>query len=202
MPRAANSASRIATVFFLVLFCVLVWFVAPLFLPVWKWRNLDFAEVAAKHHRDESKLKTEFDVVLRFRPRGNNYADPLSWQIVTMKPEWNQVYERQLDEDHLLVRCALLSDRSGEPPSEIYVGASYKDRYFRAKVWRLPPGALGFGKTRPVVVYQAMSFEKMSIGEAQMLDVQLTGRDWEDDDLIAERDDGWDPAAAPTPVGN
>lgn len=193
MARAQNSSGgRIATVFFLGLFGVLAWFLAPFAFPVYKWMHVDFAKLAEQHrekqHASLALLSTEFTFTLAYLPRGER--DPHPWAIVKMNPPWGDAtadpYE---DEEQFLRRCVIISDRNGGPPSQLHLGSGhYKDLYFTAKGWRLPPGSLGKTRARPVILYQASTFDKIPYAEAEMYHYAITQtKEW-------EQDDDWAPA--------
>jgi hypothetical protein len=189
---AKPSSPKYVVFIFIGIALVVSWFIAPMFLPMWKWQNVDFHKIATERNLDESVLKTEFDATVRFNPRA--LGDPIPWQIVRMSPEWGSVADANEDEAGLLVRCSLIGDRTGEPPGGLWVGNTARDRYFRMKVWRFPPGMFGLNDKRPVLLYQAMTLEKLSIGEAQGLDLEL--RVVVNDDFWDGRDDGWSKEAA------
>jgi hypothetical protein len=165
---------------------------------MWRWQHVDFPTIARDAHLDEKLVRKKYEVVFRYAPRGNNEDDPFAFQIVTMHPTWLSTDERNhADEDHTLVRCCAISDKTGQPPSKLFIGGTYKDRYFRATAWRLPPGSFGMGKKRPVLLYIGMSLEKLSLGEISMLDPEINrSGTWQNDDEWEERDDGWDPVEA------
>lgn len=183
---------------FIVIALVIAWFCAPLFLPIWKWRNVDFKMLASEFKIEEKLISQQYDATVRYAPRDNSDLDPYPFQILTMTPEWqSQDPEHREDENKLLVRCTFVSDKTGQRPSDLMIGNTFKDRYFTAKVWRLPPGALGFGTTRPVLIYEAVSLEKVSLGQCDMFDMEIRrGNVWENDDIWEDRDDGFDPASA------
>jgi hypothetical protein len=198
VARPESSTSRILVVFAVILLGIIGFFIAPMFLPMWRWRNLDFHQLATDKKVDEGLLKQEYLVKFRYAPRGNNDEDPCPFQILTMTPAWNSFEpDKRENEDHLLVRCTVISDKTGAPPSALIIGGSYKDRYFTAKCWRLPPGSFGKPSGRPVLLYRSLTLDKVSYGDADMLDTELRrGGNWESDDLWEDRDDGWDPIRA------
>ncbi|MBA3710271.1 MAG: hypothetical protein H0W83_15780 [Planctomycetes bacterium] len=187
---AGSSSSKIATLIVLVPLALLAWYLAPMALPVWRWRNMDFREQSKKLNIPEAMLKKEFDMRVRFHPRGD--GDPFPFQLISMDPTWLSADEKtHNDEDHLMVRCTLISDRSGNPPSSLFLGSTYKDRYFKTHGWRFPPGAFGLDKRRPVVIYQGDTFDKLSIGDAEVLDTEVNygAGKWTNDDK--DPDDGF-----------
>jgi hypothetical protein len=190
---AGSSSSKIATLIVIVPLLAVAWFLAPLALPVWRWQNMDFLQLAKKTGMKEGELKREFDMRVRYQPRGAGDKDPTPYQIISMDPPWASVDDKNNDEDHLLVRCTFISDRSGNPPSTLFLGSTFKDRYFKVHGWRFPPGTFGFNKTRPVVVYQGDSIEKMSIAEADVIhnEIGLGQVKWANDDT--DIDDGFRP---------
>ena len=105
------------------------------------------------------------------------------------------VHPGEEDETELLVRCTFISANDGKPPGTAFINNTYKDRYWKVQGFRLPPGSLGHNVKRPVVVYDVMSRELMDITNADM--TRRTVQNWENDDLWPERDDGWEPPAAP-----
>jgi hypothetical protein len=198
VARPESSTSKVLVVFAIVLGCVGAYFVAPMFLPMWRWQNVDFHKLATDLKLDERLLRQEYDVVFRYAPRSNDDADPIPFQILTMAPTWQSLDEKNREnEEHLLVRCSVMSDRNGAPISAFYIGNTFKDRYFRAKCWRLPGGLFGKPAKRPILIYRALSFEKIPIGVADMQDSEIrNSKIWENDDLWEERDDGWDAGIA------
>ncbi|MBA3847057.1 MAG: hypothetical protein H0X45_10470 [Planctomycetes bacterium] len=196
--RPESSTSRVVAVMFIVIALVIAWFCAPMFLPMWKWRHVDFKKLAAEYKVDEKLISMQYQATVRYAPRGNSDLDPYPFQILTMTPDWqSQDPENRENEDHLLVRCTFVSDKAGTMPSSLMIGNTFKDRYFKAKVWRLPAGALGFGTTRPVLIYDSLSLDKVTMGESDMFDSEIRkSGTWENDDLWEERDDGFDPGVA------
>ncbi len=167
---------------------VLGWYISPLFLPMWRWQNLDFEKIAKEKGVPVAELQRQYQVVIRHAPRGE--GDPTPWQIMTMDPPWEKA-----DEDKLMVRVSAVSDRTGEPPSAFKLGSGHRrDRYFSATAWRLPPGSCGFNAKRPVVVYDAGSFDKLDVPQAEMMDAHVHQDRWPNDD--EEVEDGWEPAGA------
>jgi hypothetical protein len=175
---AGAVSSKMATIVVVIPLLVLAYFLAPMALPVWRWQHLnDWTEVAKKLAISEKEAKQEYKVVMRYNPRGD--TDPYPWQIISMDPPWVSINDKRDDEDHVLVRCTLISDRDGGPPSKLFLGsggpAAYKDRYWKGVVWRFPPGAFGFGFSRPLVVYRGDMWEKMEIAEAEALHTDIGG---------------------------
>jgi hypothetical protein len=194
MPAGTNkNVAFIAVIAVLVPCLVGLWFAAPMFLPMYRWVHVDTAQIAAASGIPKAKLETPFKMRVRYNPRGE--GDPLPWQIMSMDPPWIQVYPDAEDETDILVRCAFLSGNDGQPPGTTFINSTFKDRYFRVDAIRLPPGSLGQNAKRPVVVYDRMSLDKMSISDADM--AHRTAQYAENDDLWPERDDGWSPPEAP-----
>lgn len=176
-------SARIAAIAVIIPLLIVAWYVAPLFLPVWRWQYLDFEKLAKEKAVPVAELSRQFTVVVRHAARGDN--DPVPWQIVSMTPAWDKA-----DEHEYLVRATVVSDRSGAPPSQLLLNSGHRrDIYFRATAWRLPPGSLGFNAKRPVIVYDGGSFEKLDISQAEAAAGNIKDGHWENDDL--EVDDGW-----------
>ncbi len=193
------AAGTSKSVSFIAIICILIpcligaWFAAPNFLPMFWWTKVDLPAIASANSIPLATLSTQFDIEVRYNPRGE--GDPVPWQIITMKPAWNTLYPKAEDEELALIRCTFISQNDGEPPSTTFINSTFKDRYFKAKAVRLPPGTLGFNAKRPVVIYERMALEKMSIGEAMRS--QDTVIKWDNDDEWQGRDDGWSPPQAP-----
>lgn len=188
-----KNVAFIATIAVLIPMLVGVWFALPMFAPVYLWTKVDLRSIATAAKTDQAKLGTQFQIRVRYQPRGE--GDPLPWQILSMTPAWSSVYPGAEDEENLLVRCTFVSGNDGAPPSTTFINNTFKDRYFRATGIRLPPGSLGFNAKRPVVVYNQLDLAKMSITEADM--AQRSAAAWQSDDDWDERDDGWKPPVQP-----
>ncbi len=183
----SSSASRLATFVLIIPLLIGAYLIAPLFLPVWRWQNLDFAAIALRTGKPEAKLRQEFTATVRLKARAD--GDPASYQIIRMEPEWGSL-DGNRDEEKLLVRCVFMSDRTGRPPSSLYIaGSSWKDTYFTCRVWRLPAKAVGVVPNRPVVIFQSASLDKLEIGAAQVLNDEVSNRGWDNDDN--DVDDGF-----------
>ncbi len=169
-----------------------MWFAAPSFLPMYWWTKVDLNAIARSSGIPRSQLETLFDLRVRYEPRGE--GDPLPWQIINMTPAWVSVYPNAESEEALLVRCTLLSQNDGQPPSTTFINSTYKDRYFKVKGYRLPPGTNGSNAKHPVVIYERMSLETMGITDADSTRTMV--KMWESEDLWQDRDDGWE---APVP---
>jgi hypothetical protein len=172
-----SSSSRIATILVVIPLLALVWFLAPLALPVWRWRNMDFEELAKKTQIPVKELQQEYKVIARYEPRSD--TDPCPWQLIQMDPPWSSTNDKHTDEDHLLVRCTFVSDRDGTGPSKLFLGsggpAAYKDRYWKAICWRFPNGSFGFNHYRPVLIYRGDSLEKCDLSTSEPLATEIGG---------------------------
>jgi hypothetical protein len=190
-----TSTSKIATIIVLIPILAALWYAAPWFLPMWRWQNVDFEEIARKNAEagyTQKKLEQEFDFLVYYNPRGGRGSkDPCPFQIITMTPTWKSVYPNGIDEFELLVRISLVDDRDGNPIDKIWVGSIAEEGFFKIQGWRLPPGSCGKPKGRPVVVYKGLSMEKLDLSKAISLMGEVKSR--ENDDLWEERDDGWYP---------
>src|SRR3954469_2138920 len=121
--RPESSTSRILVIFAIIVVGVLAWFIAPMFLPMWRWKNIDFTQIAKDKKVDEKLLRQEYDVIMRYEPREKRDDDPTPYQIISMSPDWQSMDpEKRENEDHLLVRAYVMSDKNGMPPSGLYVG--------------------------------------------------------------------------------
>ncbi|MFM2091940.1 MAG: hypothetical protein RLZZ127_2429 [Planctomycetota bacterium] len=190
-----SSVSRIALMIALIPVAVIIYYIATLFLPVWFWRNVDFQALAAQTGIPEAKLRTEYQMVIRYHPRGA--GDPVPFQILNMTPAWADVDPNHEDETNVAVRVSLKGDRSGEPISDLILGSGgpngYRDRYFKVTAYRLPGGLFQTPPTRPLVIYKAQSLQKLDVSGAIQWDTQLKSREWGDDDGWEGRADGWMP---------
>lgn len=194
MAKAKNSASSIITLFILAVFGVVAWFISPMFLPIYRWQHVDFARIAAEATKRGIPTTTalaakEFDVEFAYTPRGP--GDPRPWVLLTMTPTWAEASgDESNDEVGKAVRCNVIGERTGLSVSEFLLGSNhYKDRFFQAKAWRLPPGSISLDPERPTILFKGGSLEKMEYGKAESLNFAL--RDpgvWEPDD------DGWEVA--------
>lgn len=188
MPAGTNkNVAVIAVIAVMVPILIGAWFALPMFAPMYLWTKVDLGRIATAKGIDKAKLETQFQMQVRYHPRGE--GDPLPWQIIRMTPEWASVHPGQEDEAELLVRCTFVSGNDGAPPSTTFINNTFKDRYFTVTGIRLPPGSLGFNAKRPVVVYNQLDLSKMSITDADM--TQRTIGAWESDDEWEDRDDGW-----------
>lgn len=197
MAKAKTSASGIITLFLFALFGVGAWFISPMFLPVYRWRNVEFATIAAEATRrgtptTTALVSTEFDVEFTYASRGP--GDPHPWLLLAMTPTWAEATDDEAnDESGRAIRCNVIGERTGESVSQFLLGSNhYKDRFYRARAWRLPPGALpGFGSERPIILFKGGTLEKLEYTRAEVLHFALRDpKIWELDD------DGWAPAKA------
>lgn len=191
--------AKLALIAVLIPIGIIAWLAAPYVLPMWKWQHLDgknaWARIAKEKGIPEANLRKEFQVILRHAPRNGTGRDPIPWQLVSMSPAWIDVDpDKHEDETGVLVRCSVISDRDGTPPSDLWVGANQDEKFFKVTVWRFPPGSFGRNAKRPVLVYQAGTLERLSIGDGQGLKGQVTSM--ESDDKWEERDDGFGSPAA------
>ena len=192
MATPSKNGSRLALIVILIPLGFLAYYLSPLVLPLWRWENMEnkWEELARSSGLPQTKLKQTYEVVARYKPRGDN--DPVPWQILTSEP----VYDPQNDEEHHIVRATLISDHSGSPPSKLRLGSgNYRDIFFKGKAWRFPAGSFGFNKFHPVVVYDDWNFDKLPSNEAYRWDGEMKETTkWTDDD--ADIEDGYKPAGA------
>ena len=167
----SKKVARIITVFFLVIVSVIGWFVAPFILPVWRWQHVKWEDLSVSHQATVEELQHVHSFTLRYNPRAK--GDPLPWQVIVKRPEETPKWSvdpdgNPVDEYQTLVRVELLNDRTGLPPGEMFLGGTKWDKYFRVKGWRFKAGSINQSKhTRPVILYQGGSFEKMPLAEAK-----------------------------------
>jgi hypothetical protein len=210
MARAKEPKAHIYVILLIVVVIIGI-IAAPRLLPLYRWFMLDFAEIAAKHKVKESDVRTVHEVTIRYDPRGDD--DPSPWQLLSFEgkttPPWATTASGDLiDEYQTLVRVTLLNDHTGKPPSKLWMGMRKHldfDRYWTAKAWRLPAGALGQSPYHPVLVYQGLSLERLPKSRALFLantirpalkkDEGEEGKWYTDDDpyYYPERDDGYIP---------
>jgi len=196
MAKSQSSSSKIITLFILVVFGAVGWFIAPMFLPMYRWLHVDFSKIAADATKrgvptTTAQVSTVYDIEFAHVSRGPN--DPRPWVLLKMTPPWSEVTgDPADDEEGKAIRCTVIGERSGLTVSDFMLGSNnFKDRFFQAKAWRLPPGSLGLDQERPILLFQGMSLEKMEHGKAESLNWALKdSKSWEPDD------DGWAPAAA------
>jgi hypothetical protein len=190
-----TSTSKIATIVVIIPILIAGWFAAPWVLPVWRWQNVDIEAIAREHEKKgytKESLATEFEWIVFYNPRGGrNSNDPCPYQIYSSKPAWKTKYPEDVDENQLMVRAAVISERDGEPISKLWIGTTASEAFFTIKGWRFPPGSFGKPKGRPVLVYQGFSLEKIDISQAVSMVTQA--QQWDNDDLWEERDDGFRP---------
>ena len=191
MAKAQNSGSTIVALFIVVVLGVVAWFISPMFLPIYRWQHVDFSRIAAEATKRGIPTTTalaasEFDVEFAYSPRGP--GDPRPWVLLAMTPTWAEATgDDSNDEVGKAVRCNVIGERTGLSVSEFLLGSNhYKDRFFQAKAWRLPPGSMGLDPERPTVLFKGGSLEKMDYGKAESLNFALRDpKVWEPDD------DGW-----------
>jgi hypothetical protein len=194
MAKHSSSTSKVVTLIVLTVLGMVFWQVAPLFLPRFRWTHVDFDEIAKQASAKGTPLTaaqaaTQFDIEFCYLPRAKE-GDPRPWVLLKMTPPWHQFTgDDDNNEEGRMVRCTIISDRTGEPPGGYLLGSEqYKDRFFKAKAWRFPPGTFNMDKERPIILVDMMSLEKFDIGQAQVISVQLRDpRIWEPDD------DGFEP---------
>lgn len=184
----------IATVAVVIPILVGAWFAAPIFLPMYRWFDVDLRGISRTLRIPEKTLATEFKLEVRYNPRGD--GDPAPWQILDTQPAWSTLYPGEdNDEEKLLVRCQMLSANDGKPPATTFINNTYQDRYFHVTGLRLPPGSLpGQVAKRPVLIYRPLDMTKMTINEGQGWRSNVA--QWENDDDWENRDDGWRPPGA------
>src|SRR4051812_3233629 len=117
VARPESSTSRILVVFVVILIGVIGFFIAPIFMPMWRWRNLDFHQLAIDKKAAEGPRRKGHLFRSRSARPATNDEDPSPSQIVTIPPPWNSFEpEKRENEDPLLVRCSVISDKTGQPP--------------------------------------------------------------------------------------
>ncbi len=194
MP-AKSSSSKLITIIILIPVAIAAWFIAPFFLPVWRWTHVDWEVLAKEHGVSVEVMRKPFAMVVRHAPRGE--GDPLPWQIVECKPKYNEVFPQEESEHEdnwtMLVRCNLINDQSGNPPSALLLGPIPNERYFSVQAYRIKPGtSLNPGK-RPLVIYEGSSIDKIGFQRANGLDetIRQENAKWSNDDEMEGRDDGY-----------
>lgn len=188
MAKHASSTSKIMTLLVLCLLGGVFWHFAPLFLPRYRWTDVKFEEIAKQASArglptSAAKLQTQFDIEFGYDPRSPD--DPAPWILLAMTPPWHEFTGNPDDEEvGIKKRAFIVSDRTGKPITGYLLGSGqYKDRFFRAKAWRFPPGSLGHPDGRPVVLFEAMTLEKFDIGQAQVTSNALRDpNQWQDDE--------------------
>ena len=196
MAKHASSASKIVALIVLIVIGTIFYNVSHLFLPRYRWVSVNFEEIAQKATArgmptTADKLRTKFDVEFGYYPRGKKPdQDPNPWVLLKMTPAWHEFTGNDDDSEVGIARRAIIiSDRTGEPLSGFALGSGqFKDRYFRAKAWRFPPGSLGKSSDRPIILVEAMELEKFDIGAAEVINAALRDpTQWTPDD------DGYEP---------
>ncbi len=202
-----TSTSKIALLLVLIPIGIGVWYLLPFALPMYRWTKVDFAKIAQATNQSAERLQTAYTMIVRYHPRGD--GDPAPWQIVSSAPAWRDGDpEHRPDEFEVLVRCRLINDHNGKPPSEFVIGSSgpndWKERYFRVIGWRFEGNAAlslpGPQSPRPVILYQGFSLERLPVREAMLTRGSIEDRpkDWLSDDTWPERDDQWEaPGSGP-----
>lgn len=189
-----TSASKIAMIVVLIPILIAVWYALPWFLPMWRWQNVDFEQIAKDHAKDGyslTQLEQEFDMVVWYNPRRKSSSDPCPYQIYSCTPPLRSIYPDAEDEDKLLVRISLINERDGFSISDLWIGNQPEERFFKIKGWRLPPGTLNKPSGRHVVIYQAMSMEKVELNHS--IGMAMEAKTMENDDEWEDRYDGFDP---------
>ncbi len=172
MTAPGKKTSKLLSLIIICFILLTLWMVAPLILPMYRWIKVDFPALAAELKVPEPRLRTVFNITVRYAPRSPE--DPMPWQLLKTDPAYDSVYPDADREDRFAQRITLISDRDASPPSKMRVGSLYQDRYFTAKAWRFPGGTFGFYKDRPVVMYDAFSLDKLFPGEANIIDYEIT----------------------------
>ena len=184
MARKANSSSPILWLIVLVFLGIVGWNVAPMFLPMYRWLNVDMNAIATKHSIPIEQLDKPVTLTFRYNPRGDLDEDPAPWQLliysrVTRRLTGSSMQEGdKIDEWQTLVRAVVLSDRTGRRSRWFFtqVGGTAIDRYFEATGVRLPPGSLGQVDGRAVFLYDGGTLEKQKVGIAKGLESELRNR--------------------------
>lgn len=177
---ATRTTKLVATIAGIVPVLIIAWLISDLFLPVWRWQNVDWAKMARELKMSEEQVRQPRLATLTWRPRGEK--DPVPWQLINLSPPWGEG-----EEDRLLVRCSLISERTGTPPSALHTGSGHRrDRFFTAKVWRFPNGSFGLNAYRPVLVYDAWSFDKCDVTAAEGWMGTIFTPEWSNDDEAVE----------------
>jgi len=186
MANKNSSSSKILGFLLLLPVIGLLWYLAPLVLPVWLWLHLDFKAIADKYKLPLAEVTKEYDFMVRYRPRAAK--DPVPFQLFDLQPPWNDIPTHE-DEDHLLLRVVFISDLTGTGPNEGYIGDSPKGQYFKGTCWRLPKGSIpGVNKFHPILVYKGAS-TPMNNSEVVFWDAQLNNAGWKNND--EDIDDGF-----------
>ncbi len=172
-----------------------LWFMAPVFLPIYMWTKVDLKAISAAKGIPETQLTTEFKLKVRYNPRDGKESDPMPWQIIEMEPTWASLHPNDSDNDEnkTLVRCTFISGNDGKSPSKAFIN-SWKDWYWTCKAIRLPPGSLGFNTKRPVVIYDSTTMTKMDFTNTDTTHRDILMGSWDSDDKVRDwpdRDDGF-----------
>ncbi len=178
----SNSSSKVAAYLITAVLVIAGFFISKLFLPWYRWLDVDFAVIAKKNNLTEAFVRKEYDVTVGWQPRAE--GDPNPWVILAMTPNWaDATGDPDQDEANFARRCTFINDISGGTVSKFSLGSTYQHWFYTAKAWRFPPGSLpGKGLKRPILLYKDLSLEKLSIGQAQLFYESLRDpKQWEAD---------------------
>ena len=177
---AAVNQTKWSKVTFLIIFVVVGvvgYLVGPLFFPMYRWQHVDLTKIAQATGVPEAELSQVYTVQLRYNPRRvGKLEDPVPWQVLTSDPDDARM------EPYVQHRVLLLSDQTGSPPSKLRLAGVDRERFFTAKVIRLPPKSLGHNIQRPVLLYEGYSLNRQTISEGITWLGQLKADDWLSDD--------------------
>lgn len=170
--RTGDKYTRIMSLIFLGFVLVVLWIIAPMLVPVWRWTELSFADVAAEHDIPVEALSASRPTDFYHLPR--HEYDPMPWVMLVRSgdetPGWVTDPDGEpVDEYQTMVRVEVLNDHTGEPPSLTFAGGTRYDGWYHAEAWRLPAGALGRSHTRPVVVVNGWTWEKWDLTRVKNL---------------------------------
>ena len=191
MADRSSSSVYYTWIFLGLLALVILWYVVPLFSPVWLWWQVDRDPMtwAKVHDTTVEQIQKEYKGTVVYRPHGKD--DPIPWQLVTSTP----VYEtKDIIEYDVLVRAHLLNGGTGNPPGTLMLSSTLKGRFYDITFRRFPPGSFGCNSPRPVLVYDPISMSVKAIGEGKGLE-RILDKVEEDHWIWPERDDGWKPAS-------
>lgn len=204
--KGEKATSKIVTLLVVAFIGLIFVFTADFFLPWWRWTKLDWQEMSQRTGVPVDQLNQKQDYVIRYSlQRGGNSDKKYNWQIIvedpvkTKLPEWVTGPEGEpLAKDaeyKTLVRCQLISDRTGRAPRqpwEINPMTTHYDQYFRCEGWRLPPDAIDpTGKGRCTLLIDVQTLEKMNSNDSISWKGKLQNNDpdtgWLNDDDWQER---------------
>ena len=181
--RGEKSGGGIVFVAFVLFVLVIAWIVAPYFLPMYRWLDLDWQAAADVHSKVSlADVQQNRKFIVRYNPRDSVANDPIPWQIVlenesSLPKSWPD-HEGEYD---ICIRLNIYSDRDGKVLPKLFtVGSTVQDRYFNVEGWALPPKSLGSTNPRPVLLLDRWSMSKMTIGEAKGVEGRAT--EFADDD--------------------